>query len=194
LRIADCGFLIAAYNEGSSIRNPQSAIPNQEMNDPNDKDFVAEYQALKAANDRLRERGRLWLWEMLEAVCSEASRELAAQNDQPLQTGRQEWQFKVGSATMVGERFGARFREKTLIIEAGWPREPEHGFVSDGGLARARIGLSGNVMLEAQTIAEMIFKKQSNREPAWYFIANKEPGELVTESRLRQYLNLVLVN
>jgi hypothetical protein len=164
------------------------------MVNPNNMDSTAEYLALKEANDQLRESGRQWLWNALDAVCAEISRELSAKNDQPLQVGRQQWQFKVESSTMVGERFGARYREKTLVVEVGWPREPQHGFVPDRGLARARIGLSQNVMLEARTVAELIFKRRGDDAPSWHFIANKKLGERVTESRLREYLNLVMVN
>ncbi len=164
------------------------------MNNTGDQDFAAEYLALRAANDQLRERGKQWLWNALDAICSEISRELTANNNLPLQVGRQDWQFKVEDSTMVGERFGARFREKTLIVEAGWPREPQHGVVPDRGLARARIGFSQNVMLEATTLAELIFRRKGNGDPAWYFIANKKLGERVTESRLREYLNLALAD
>jgi len=164
------------------------------MNNPDDKDLAAEYLSLKAANDQLRERGKQWLWNALDVICSEISRELGAQNEPPLQVGRQEWQFKVEDSTMVGERFGARFREKTLIVEIGWPREPQHGFVPSRGLARARIGLSQNVMLEAGIVAEAILKRQSDGELVWRFIANKKLGERVTESSLREYFDLILVN
>jgi hypothetical protein len=162
------------------------------MNNPGDKDITAEYLALKAANDELRERGKEWLWNALDVICSEISRELSARNNPPLQVGRQEWRFKVESSTMVGERFGARFREKTLIVEVGWPREPQHRFVPGRGLARARIGLSQNVMLEAQTVAEMILKRRDNSDPGWNFIADKKLGDGVTESHLREYFDLLL--
>jgi hypothetical protein len=164
------------------------------MNNPNDKDLAAEYLALKAANDELRERGKQWLWNALDVLCSEISRELNVLNNPPLEVGRQEWQFKVEDSTMVGERFGARFREKTLIVEAGWPREPQHRFVPDRGLARARIGFSQNIMLEARTVAEIILKHQSGDDLAWYLIANKKLGAKVTESHLREYFNLILAD
>ena len=162
------------------------------MNNPVNKDFSDEYLSLKAANDELRERGKQWLWNALDTLCSEISRELSAQNNPPLQVGRQEWRFKVEDSTMVGERFGARFREKTLIVEAGWPREPEHGFVPDLGLARGRIGFSQNVMLEARTVAELVLNRQSERDPAWHLIANKKLGARITESHLREYFKLIL--
>ena len=165
------------------------------MSNPGDKDIAAEYFALKAANDELRERGKKWLWNALDAICSEISRELSARNNPPLQVGRQEWQFKVEGSTMVGERFGARFREKTLVVEAGWPREPQHRFVPGRGLARARIGFSQNIMLEANVVAEMILKRRENSDadwPGWNFIAGKKLGDGVTETRLREYFNLIL--
>ena len=164
------------------------------MNNPDDNDIAAEYLALKAANDELRERGKQWLWNALDVICSEINRELSARNSPPLQVGRQEWQFKVEDSTMVGERFGARYREKTLVIEAGWPREPQHRFVPGRGLALARIGFSQNVMLEAKIVAEMILKRRNNGDPGWNFIADKNTGAGVTESRLRDYFNLSLID
>ncbi|MCI0524189.1 MAG: hypothetical protein L0Y75_02910, partial [Acidobacteria bacterium] len=154
----------------------------------------ADYLSLKAANDKLREQGKQWLWNTLDVICSEISRELSAANNPPLQVGRQDWRFNVDGSTMIGERFGARFREKTLVVEIGWPREPQHGFVPDRGLARARIGLSQNVMLEARGLAEMIFKRRNDDDPAWYFITNKQLGARVTESDIREYFNLVLTS
>jgi len=167
-------------------------IPCPYMNNPNDYDIAAEYLALKAANDELRERGKQWLWNALDVICSEISRDLSDRNNPPLQVGRQEWQFKVEDSTMVGERFGARFREKTLVVEAGWPREPQHGFVPDRGLARARIGFSQNIMLEAKIVAEFILKQQRDNDLAWYPIENKKLGARVTESSIREYFNLIL--
>src|SRR5262245_39200500 len=130
-------FIAESY-ESSSFPTPHSPIL---MNNPGDKDIAAEYLALKAANDALRERGKQWLWSALDVICAEISRELSDRNNPPLQVGRQEWRFKVEDSTMVGERFGARYREKTLIVEAGWPREPQDRFVPGRGLAVARIGL-----------------------------------------------------
>lgn len=164
------------------------------MNNPDDKDIAAEYLALKAANDELRERGKKWLWNALDVICSEISRDLSARNKPPLQVGRQEWQFTVEDSTMVGERFGARFREKTLLVEAGWPREPKHGFVPGRGLARARIGFSQNIMLEAQIVAELALKRQNNGDLVWKIIDDKKLGAEVTESRLREYFDLILAD
>jgi hypothetical protein len=162
------------------------------MNDPDSKDVVAEYLALREANDRLRERGNQWLWNSFDAICSEINSDLSAQNRPRIQVGRHEWQFNVESSTMVGERFGARYREKTLVVEVGWPREPRHGFVPGGGLACAVIGFSQNVMIDARTVAEMILKRQGDRDPAWYLINNKTPGGVVSVSTLQTYIKMLL--
>jgi hypothetical protein len=163
------------------------------MGDFINKDFAADYLALKAENDKLREDGKQWLWDILDKLCSEINSRLAEKSAGAfLQIGSQEWRFSVEDSTMVGERFGARYLTRTLVVEAGWPRLPEHGFVPDGGLARARVGLSQNIMLEALTVAELILKRQGKGAPSWYVISDKKVGEPVTESKLRSYLNLVL--
>src|SRR5262249_12684209 len=152
--------------------------------------------ALKAANDLLRERGKQWLWSMFDRVTSEMSRSLVEREqnlDQSLQTslqiGRQEWEFKIDQSTMVGERLGARHRTRTLIVEIGWPRLPEHGFVPDGGLARGRVGLSQNIMLEAVTMAELSLRREAPDEPVWYILSGRKLGERLTESHLRNYMD-----
>jgi hypothetical protein len=163
------------------------------MNNFIDKDFAADYLTLKAENDKLREDGKQWLWNVLDNLCAEINSKLAQKSaGAVLQIGRQEWQFSIEDSTMVGERFGARYHTRTFVVEAGWPRLPEHGFVPDGGLARARVGLSQNIMLEALTVAELILKRQGKGAPSWYVISDKKIGEPVTESKLRSYLNLVL--
>lgn len=160
-----------------------------------EKDYAAEFLALKAANDQLRERGKQWLLDTLTQLCADANSRLITQPDQVgIQTGTQEWQFKVENATMAGERFGARYRYKTLTVEIGWPRLPEHGFLTDNALARAQVSLSQNTMLQPQIVAELVFKKSGSGEPKWYVFHNKALGPEATMARLHGYLNLILTD
>lgn len=171
-----------------------------------DKDYVAEYLALKAANDQLRERSKQWLWDSLSQVCAEINQKLLSQGNRQSETAglagvasilsgvQPDWQFKVENAVMVGERFGARFRYRTLTVEVGWPRLPEHGFITEGGLARGRVGLSQNTMIEPQTIADLVLKKVGNSDPAWFTLKNKQVAEQITQNRLREYLNLIMAD
>jgi hypothetical protein len=165
------------------------------MDNFSNQDVAAEYQALKAANDQLRERSKQWLWETLNDLCAEINRALLARGAaDALQIGRQEWQFQLGTATMAGERFGVRYRFRTLTIEVGWPRTAQHGYVSDGGLARARVGLSQNTMIEPQIVADLILKRPEDSDPIWLVIADKKLGPQVTATRLRTYLDVLLAD
>lgn len=157
-----------------------------------EKDYAAEYLALKAANDQLRERGKQWLLDTLTQLCADANRSLMTDPNQAgIQTGTQEWQFKVENATMAGERFGARYGFRTLTVEVGWPQLPEHGYLTDGALARARVSFSQNTMLQPEMIAELVFKKVGRGEPAWFVFKNRQLGERITEARLREFFNLI---
>jgi hypothetical protein len=164
-------------------------------------DYLADYLALKARNDQLREQGRAWMWESVSRHSAEINSEIAALPPGPaspsqpvsgLQIGRQDWQFKVGRSVMVGERIGVRYAGRTLVIEVGWPREPEHGHVPDHGLARGRVSLSGNVMLEARLRDELILKRNSDGMPVWHYIRDSTTGEEVSQNRLRNYLEELL--
>lgn len=156
-------------------------------------DFAADYFALRAANDSLRERGKTWLWDQLSQLCVEANQRLAPASLQgELQLGRQPWEFTVGRAVMIGERFGVRYRGKTLIVEIGWPRESAHGFVADQGLARGRISLSLSPILSAQPGEELILKKDGDQNLVWYSIRDGKTGEQLTSSALQGHLSRMM--
>jgi hypothetical protein len=160
------------------------------------QNYAADYLRLKALNDELRERGKLWLWSTLERLCAEVNQQLTAQPDsQLLQTGSQPWQFEIqtelGQAIMAGERYGIRYRGQTLVVEVGWPQLPEHGFIPNRGLARGRVRFSPNVMLEPQTKAELALKRTGD-ELTWHVLNHKQLGPPVTAQQLRNYLDLVL--
>ena len=158
-------------------------------------DYLSEYLKLKEANDQLREQGRKWLFDLLNHLCAEANRELGNQLSQPMiQIGYQERQFKTGSSMMVGDAMGLRYRMNTLLIEVGWPRLPEHGFVSNRGLARARVSLSPNPTIDANLIDELILKQRKDGESEWSVIQGGQPGEVMTETKLRGYLQKLLAD
>ncbi|MDX2033735.1 MAG: hypothetical protein SF339_23875 [Blastocatellia bacterium] len=164
------------------------------MDDPGKNDLAAEFLALRAANDQLRESGKQWLWDLLDRISAEISRQLTARpGEAPLQVGRQAWQFAIENQTMVGERFGARHRGRTLLVEVGWPRLPEHGFVPNRGLARGRVGLSQNTMLQPTPLADLILSKPAETPPQWRLIKNNALGEPVSESMLRNYFQQLII-
>ena len=96
---------------------------------------LSGYLSLRAANDRLRERGAGALLGAFTALAGEANRRGAG-----VTLGRTEpHRFRVGNSTMVGTRLTLSRGVRSLAVEAGWPRAPRDGFVQGGGLARARV-------------------------------------------------------
>ena len=158
-----------------------------------DTPYSPEYLSLRAANDRLREEGKAWVWETLSSLCDEINRGGGAGPGQAVaQIGRQPWQFSVGRSLMIGERFGIRVRGKTMTTEIGWPREPEHGFVPDQGLARGRVSMSLSPMLEAKPSDDLILRPGASGEAVWYIIRKGTVDEVVTVSKLRTYLDALI--
>ena len=158
-----------------------------------DNPYSPEYISLRAATDRLREQGKARVWETLSSLCDEINRRAGASAAHPMaQIGRQPWEFSVGRSVMVGERFGVRVQGKTMTTEIGWPREPEHGFVPDQGLARGRVSMSLSPMLEAKPSDELILRLGAAGQAVWYVIRKQVVDEIVTVSKLRAYLDTLL--
>ena len=160
--------------------------------DQPDPDYAATYTALRQANDRLRERGKQWLWDALTTVCAEINGSSSATSANLLQIARQDWSFNLGKSVMVGERFGIRFRGKTMLVECGWPREPEHGFVPDQGLARARVSFSLSTFLTEKVSEELILKPRGKEGAAWFVIRSGKVESEITHSHIREWVNVLL--
>jgi hypothetical protein len=169
------------------------------IEDRKEEDYLAEFLKLRAINDQFRMRGKDALWEQIETQCAALNRELSRKaiklDGELIRTGRQPWQFdlktEAGAATMVGERFGIRYRGQTLLVEIGWPHEPQHGFIPGGALARARVNFSPNVMIDPIVKVELALWREG-AEVSWYEVAYKQKGMLLTEARLRTYLEPLL--
>jgi hypothetical protein len=157
-------------------------------------DYLTDYLRLKEANNQLREGAKQWLFETLGRLIAEINRSFSDQPGQAMiQVGVQTREFKADRATMVGEAMAARYRMNTLLVEVGWPRRPEHGFLTSQGLARGRISLSPNPTIDANLIDELILK-QTAGEVNWFVIRDGTFGEVVTETKLRDYLRRVMAD
>ena len=159
------------------------------MIDPQDQQA---YLALRAANDQLREEGCAWFWNTLERLVS-SHPQTVSPSTEDLQLGRQPWEFQVERSVMIGERYGVRHRGQTLVIEVGWPRRPEHGHVPGQGLARGRVGLSQNLMLEPRPLCELLLRASgegSARTPRWFELLPGSAAPLLfTEQSLASHLD-----
>lgn len=118
---------------------------------------VAEYLALKAANDAVRQTGVQWLFgSMLEIAAADSLIKIENETAH---------RFKFAKAEMVG--YLLRFRQgvRCLTLEAGWTRTPNDGFMRNGALAAARLTHFGM----AKENANLILLK-TNDVPNWFMI------------------------
>src|SRR5215470_2131826 len=96
---------------------------------------VADYIALKASNDQIRERGVRWLFDSLIELAAIANRQNIAvtiEREDP-------HSFHHLGANMVGSLIRFRHGVRCLTLQAGWTRTPRDGFMRGQALAAARI-------------------------------------------------------
>lgn len=156
-------------------------------------DHLTDYLALRAANDQLRQAGIEAIWKTLTLLTTRFNDAAPVEaGNQPLQLGRQPGEFMVDQATMVGERLGLRYNFRTLIFELGWPRLPEHGYITGNGLARGRVSFSQNVMLDPRPLAGLILKRTTpDATPCWHLIEMDRAGAPLHELHFHEYLALL---
>ncbi len=100
---------------------------------------VADYLALKASNDLIRQTSVKWLFDSATEIVSIANRNgssIVMETENP-------HHFAFGNANLAGSRFIFRQGVRCLTVEAGWTRIPNDGFMPGGALAAARISHFG---------------------------------------------------
>ena len=111
---------------------------------------IADFLALKQSNDAIRQAGVTWLLDSLIEFAMEANRRFPAvtvEREDP-------HEFKYRGGTMAGSLVRVRFGVRSMTVEAGWTRQPSHGFMRGGALAAARISHFG--MPKAGTELELV--------------------------------------
>jgi hypothetical protein len=96
---------------------------------------VADYLALKASNDRIRQTAVKWLFDTMTEIAAHANRKnanITIENENP-------HAFTYHHANLVGSLLRFRQGVRCLTVEAGWTRAPQDGFMRGGALAAARI-------------------------------------------------------
>lgn len=121
---------------------------------------VADYLALKAANDLIRQTSVRWLFDSLLEIASQNNRNglaVAVENENP-------HRFAFGKANMVGSLLRLRLGVRCLSVEAGWTRTPADGFMRGGALAAANIAHFGM----AKQNEEIILLRAEEDFPQWF--------------------------
>jgi hypothetical protein len=96
---------------------------------------IADYLTLRASNDLLRSTAVKWL---MKGFIDTGDQLRLSGKQMSLQTDTQH-SFTVGHSTMAGPKLTFSSGLRSLTIEAGWTRTPEHGFMRGGALAYARV-------------------------------------------------------
>ncbi len=160
LQLSACGFMLQAMNEldevweqmiAEAVRNPQLAK----------QDGLADFIAVKTANDALREMSVKWLFETMQEIADHANRKNARITVENIASHR----FSSGNSNLVGAL--RRFRQgvRCLTVEAGWTRTPGDGFMRGNALAVARLTHFGI----SKANAELHLIKFEDR-PRWFTV------------------------
>jgi hypothetical protein len=141
---------------------------------------VAEYLALRAANDLTRGVGCEWLLETARALAGEGVR-AGASISVAVDDGHR---FRVGNSTMVGRKLTLRAGVRELNVEAGWPRAPQDGIVRGGGLAYARVTHFG----DRGRNAALLLVPHADAAPQWVILSETGSRTPLNEEHLRQHV------
>lgn len=141
---------------------------------------VADYLALRAANDLARGVGCEWLLITFAAIAAEANSAGASITI----TQEDAHRFHVGHSTMVGRKLSLRAGVRELVIEAGWPRAPQDGIVRGGGLACARITHFG----DRARNAALLLVQTATGTPQWLLVDETNARAPFHEEFARQHV------
>jgi hypothetical protein len=146
---------------------------------------VADYLALRAANDLARAVGVAWLIDAFTAVADEAMLRGVDLRLAP----DDEHSFRVAHSTMVGRRLTLSAGPvRAMTVEAGWPRTPRDGVVRGGGIARARVSHFGDRGADE----ELLLVKSDEGAPRWIVLDASGGRESFDEARARRHLDKLL--
>ncbi|HVF41788.1 MAG TPA: hypothetical protein VM936_02185 [Pyrinomonadaceae bacterium] len=142
---------------------------------------VADYIALRAANDLARAVGVAWLLDLFTALADEAMLRGA-----DLRLARDDaHSFRAAHSTMTGGRLTlSAGLVRTLSVEAGWPRTPRDGIVRGNGLARARLTHFGDRAPDE----ELLLVRAGEAAPRWLTLSETGARTDFDESRAREHL------
>jgi hypothetical protein len=144
---------------------------------------ITEYLALRSSNDFLRKTATDWLLSTFANVADEMNRAGAS-----LQVSTEDhYQFKIGNAAMVGKLLKLENGIRQLLIEVGWPRIPQHGFIRGGGLALSNIR---HVGIKSAS-EELRLLTSTEGSPRWVIDRGPQNREF-DESQVRKHVDILI--
>ena len=144
---------------------------------------VAEYLALKATNDMIRQTSVNWLSESLLEIVNQSNQggsRITIETENP-------YRFAFRNAHLVGSLISFRQGVRCLTVETGWTRTPADGFMRGGALAAARIlhfGISKHN-------AELVLVLEKNT-PSWFSVDIAGKRELFDAKNLQRHFQVFI--
>ncbi|MDH3531230.1 MAG: hypothetical protein OEQ28_16850 [Acidobacteriota bacterium] len=144
---------------------------------------LADYLALKASNDSIRQKAVDWLFGTILDIVFAFNRHGAnikiEQNDNHT--------FKNGSSQLSGRKLELRQGLRCLTVEAGWTRRPGDGIMRGGSMAFSRISHFG-FRKETEELALLKFEN----EPQWFSIKDEKTRLSFNASSLKRHFEVFL--
>jgi hypothetical protein len=180
LHFRACRLILAGMHELDEVWSQMlaEAIENARVSGRHD---VADYLALKASNDLIRQTSVKWLFDVMIEIVSEANRtysNVAIEREDP-------HNFTHHGANMVGSLLRVRQGVRCLTLEAGWTRTPKDGFMRGGALAFARITHFGF----PKANAELILARRDD-VPVWNLAGEKNSSGDFGSDGLREHFQV----
>lgn len=122
---------------------------------------LAEFIAVKAANDEIRETSVRWLLDTMRGAAEHAN----LKNANILIETAENHRFSIGDMRLRGSLLRFRQGIRNMTVEAGWTRAPDDGFMRGNALAVARISHFGI----SRENAELHLLKYEDR-PQWFTV------------------------
>jgi len=144
---------------------------------------MADFIALKATNDQVRQRAVDWLLGQFTEMAGVANR-----HNIPIEIERSDTHnFSAYGANMVGIKTNLRHGIRCLTIEAGWTRMPRDGFMRGGALAVARISHFG-IKRHGADLALL----KTGEVPAWHEIDRENVARPIELTDLRRHMAVLI--
>ena len=144
---------------------------------------VADYLALRASNDALRQTSLQWLFDSLLEIASFSNRRGSAVT---IETENQH-RFDFGNAVLGGALIRLRQGVRCLTVEAGWTRTPADGFMRGGALALGRLSHFGLSKHNVELF--LILEKDS---PGWFAADQNGRREIFDSRNLNEHFQVFL--
>ncbi len=182
LHFSSGGFMLEVMNELNEVwaETLNAALTKAQASGNRD---VAEYLALKAMNDMIRQTSVKWLFDSLLEIASFENRNGAGITTE----NKNSHQFAFKNANLVGSSLSFRQGVRCLSIEAGWTRTPADGFMRGGALAVARISHFG---LSKHNIELLLISE--NNSPSWFSIDENGKRSLFDSRNLNHHFQVFL--